>query len=265
MSILKNLLGTFMPHFEQRRTTGSLNNNGAEVVHEVNGDTSTLISLSSASTLTCTYNIQGSVDGTTWFDILAFPIPQACVGSTIPQACQPLVTESFASVNNVQRCLSISSGQLVKIRVRLTTWSVGSISVTINSDDCLSFSPYVRDQKSSSLSVSATDAVSTAVTATLPAAPSLRHYIDRISVTRSATSALTTSTTPVLVTTTNIPGSPTITFGSDAGGVGNDIERVLEFGGAGIACTSINKATTIVCPAWTGVIWRINVAYRLGL
>lgn len=33
MSILKNLLGNFMPHLESRRSSGSIAVNGGEVVH----------------------------------------------------------------------------------------------------------------------------------------------------------------------------------------------------------------------------------------
>jgi hypothetical protein len=44
-----------------------------------------------------------------------------------------------------------------------------------------------------------------------------------------------------------------------------DKEVVFEFGGAGIAASAAGTATTIVAPIWTGVIWRINVSYRLGL
>ena len=87
---------------------------------------------------------------------------------------------------------------------------------------------------------------------------------DRISVIRSATAALTASATPVLVTTTNLHGSPVITFGSDAGGIGVDKEQVLDFGGAGLAASAVSAATTVVCPVYTGVIWRVNVSYRLG-
>ena len=137
--------------------------------------------------------------------------------------------------------------------------------MTINSDEAPSPNPYLRDQKAGTLNITATAAVSTAVTATLPAVPGMRHYIDRISVLRSATAALTASATPVLVTTTNIPGLPVLTFGSDAGGVGVDKEQVVDFGGTGAAATALGTATTVVCPVYTGVIWRVNVAYRLGL
>lgn len=264
MSTLKNESGLFMPHFEGRSTTGTIAANGAEVVHSLNGDESAIIYFTSTGTLNCTYNIQGSIDGFNYFDIPGYPIPNACFAGTIPHAAQPLISEAV-NVTAPARAICVPTGTLKCIRIRTTAYSTGTMAVTINSDDCASLNPYLRDQKAGTLNVSATAAVSTAITATLPAVPGLRHYIDRISVVRSATAALPTSATPVLVTTTNIPGTPTLTFGSDAGGIGIDKEQIIDFGGTGVGSIAINTATTVVCPAYTGVIWRINVAYRLGL
>jgi len=98
----------------------------------------------------------------------------------------------------VQRALCASVAGLQKVRVRLTAYTSGSCAVTINSDDCKSISPYANDTKAATLTVSVTAAVSTAVTATLPAVAGLRHYIDRIDVVRSATAALTAAATPLV-------------------------------------------------------------------
>lgn len=264
MSILRNLVGSFMPHFESRRSTGTIGALNAEVVHNVDGDNSVIFFLNGTGTFNATYNIQGSIDGTSYFDIPNFPVPQACLGGTIPQAGQPLVSEAVNAAT-VQRALCAATGGLQKVRVRLTAYTSGSCAVNINSDGCESLSPYVRNQKAATLMVSTTAAVSTAATLTLPAATGLRHYIDRISVVRSATAALTASATPVVVTSTNIPGNPSLTFGSDVAATGVDKELVLDFGGAGIAATAIGTATTVVCPLYTGVIWRIIVSYRLGM
>lgn len=264
MSILRNEAGAFMPHMEGRTTTGTLAAINSEVVHNVNGDTSAIIYFTSTGTLNATYNVQASIDGTNFFDVPAFPIAQACFAGTIPLSAQPLVSETVNAASIV-RALCVATGGYRKIRIRLTAYTSGTMTVTINSDESPSPNPYLRDQKAGTLTITTTAAASTAVTATLPAVPSLRHYIDRISVVRSATAALTASATPVLVTTTNIPGLPIFTFGSDAGGVGVDKEQVMDFGGAGVGATAIGTATTVVCPAYTGVIWRINVAYRLGL
>ena len=119
-------------------------------------------------------------------------------------------------------------------------------------------------QKVSTLHVTATAATGVTITATLPAVAGLRHYIDYIQVNRSPTALLTASATPVLVTTTNLPGNPVLTFGQDAAPQGLDREQRLDFSSS-LAASAIGIATTVVCPAYTGVIWRINVAYRLGL
>ena len=264
MSTLKNADGNFMPHMEGRSSFGTLAAINSEVVHNVNGDASAVIYFTSTGTLNCTYNIQASIDGFNFFDVPAFPIAQACFAGTIPNSAQPLVSEAINAAN-VARALCVATGGYRKIRIRLTAYTAGTMTVTINSDEAPSPNPYLRDQKAGVLSVTGTAAVSTAVTVTLPAVTSLRHYIDRISVVRSATAALTASATPVLVTTTNIPGLPVFTFGSDAGGVGIDREQVMDFGGAGMGAIALGTATTVVCPAYTGVIWRVNVAYRLGL
>lgn len=265
MSILRNLLGTFMPHFEARQASGLLNALNAEVVLDVSGDNSATIYLNpQGSTPNMTYAVEGSVDGTNYFALLAFPYPPGCVGGTIPQAAQPLITEAVNAASLV-RTLSVAVGQLAKVRVRASAYTGGSFLCTIRSDVEPALNPYVRDQKSATLMVTATGASGAAVTATIPAVAGLRHYIDRVQVVRSATAVLTAAATPVVVTTTNLPGTPALTFGSDAAAQGVDKEQILDFSGAGLAATAINTATTIVCPVYTGVIWRVNVAYRLGM
>ena len=264
MSLLRNLLGNFMPHLEARRTTGPLAAVNAEVVHDLNGDASAVIYLNGTGTLNATYAVDGSIDGVNYFPLLCSPYGTASLGGVLPQSAQPLVTE-VVNAATVQRALCTSVGGLQKVRVRLTAYASGSCVVTINSDDCRSISPYANDLKAATLMVTATAAVSTAVNASLPAVAGLRHYIDRIDVVRSATVALTAAAVPVLVTTTNIPGLPVLTFGADTGGVGIDKALSIDFGASGMAATAAGTATTIFCPIYTGVIWRVNVAYRLGL
>lgn len=264
MSTLKNENGDFMPHFESRKTTGVIAAINAEVVHAVNGDESAVIYFTSTGTLNMTYSVQGSFDGTNFFDIAAYPLPQACAAGIIPQAATPLVSETVNAASII-RALCVATGGLSRIRIRASAYASGTANVTIISDTCSSINPYIRDQKSGTLIVTATSAVGAAVTAALPVAAGLRHYIDNITVVRSATAALTPSATPVLVTTTNIPGTPAFTFGSDAGGIGVDKTVQLDPGGSGMAATSINTTTTVLCPAYAGVIWRVTVTYRLGL
>jgi hypothetical protein len=264
MSILKNLLGNFMPHFESRRSQAALSSVNAELIHEVNGDESAVIFINGFGTLNCTYIVEGSPDGVSYVPLLCYPYSPASVGGTLPSPGQPVYTEAINAAV-IDRMLCCAVGGLRSIKVRFTSYTSGTANVTINSDSCASISPYVRDQKSSTLAVTATGVANATVTATLPAVAGLRHYVDRIEVVRSATAALTASATPVVVTTTNLPSALALTFGSDAGGIGVDKVYKFEFGGAGLAASNVNIATTVVCPVYTGVIWRINVSYRLGL
>lgn len=265
MSILKNLLGVFMPHFEQRSVSGSITGVNSEVVLDVNGDESVTIYMDgSGATFNATYVIEGSVDGVNYSSLLAFPVPQFCNGGTIPLAAQPLLLEAV-NTTSVRRVVCACVSQLKKVRVRLSAWTAGTLDVVINSDSQQSLNPYVRDQKSATLIVTATGAAGAAVTATLPAVAGLRHYIDLIQVSKFATALLTAGATPVLVTTTNIPGSLVLNFSAGAEAQGTEVTKELDFGNSGISATALNTATTVVCPATTGVIWRATVAYRLDM
>lgn len=254
-----------MPHFESRRVSGNISTLNGVLDLELNGDDSATVFIDGGGpTLTGTYSIQGSIDGVNFFNILAFPFSPACNGGTIPVASQPIVSESL-SVASARRVLSVATGQLKTLRVIFTALTAGSATVWINADACAPLSPYVVAQKGASLVQSVTGALSAAVTATLPAVAGLRHYIDSVSVVRSAGALLVAAAAPVVATTTNLPGSLAFTFGQDAAAQGLDKEQRLDAGGSGMAAVAASTATTIVCPIYTNVIWRVNVLYRLGL
>lgn len=264
MSTPKNADSVFMPHGESRRSSGVLGAINAELVHELNGDESAVIFVDGTGTFAATYVIEGSPNGTDFYPLICFPYAPASLGGTLPQAGQPLYTEAVSAAS-IDRMLCCAVGGLRKMRIRLSAYTSGTGTMTITSDACASISPYVRDQKAATLMVTTTGAAAAAVTCTLPAVTGLRHYIDAIRVTRIAAAALTAAATPVLVTTTNLPGAPVLSFPADAAAQGSAYGDLLDFGGAGAASIAISTATTVVCPATTGVIWRVNVAYRLGL
>lgn len=264
MSLLRNLLGAFMPHPEARRSTAAgLAVNGAELVHDVNGDESATIFLNAPATLNATYNIQGTINGFDYFDILAYPYTPGCTGGTVPVAAQPMVSEVVTTV--VQRALSVAVGGLAKIRVRLTAYTSGTLAVAVNTDACAPLNPFTLDQKAATLILTNTGAAGAAVTVTLPSAPGLRHYIDAITIVRSATVLLTAAAVPLVITTTNLPGGLAFTMGADAAAVGADKIISADFGSVGLAAVAANAATTVVAPVATGSIWRLTVAYRLDL
>lgn len=264
MSILKNLSNLFVPVRESRRSSADLSSVNAEIVHDVNGDESAVIMLdASGATFNATYTIDGSPDGVSFYPLLCYPYAPASLGGTLPVPGQPVYTEAINAVADRMLCAAV--GQLQKIRVRLSAYTAGSVTVSINSDACGSLSQFVRNATPATLLATATGAVSAAVTLTVPAVTGLRHYLHAVRITRSATAALTPSATPVLVTSTNLPGSPVWTFGSDAAGVGIDKEVYETFGNQGLGALLAGTATTVVCPTYTGVIWRVTASYRLGI
>jgi hypothetical protein len=111
--------------------------------------------------------------------------------------------------------------------------------------------------------VSVTGAAAAAVTATLPAAGAgLFHYISRINIIAYATVARTGAATPVVVTSTNLPGGLAWTTPT-AAAIGTQYETDIQLTSP-LKSSAANVATTIVAPATASVIWRINVIYYTG-
>lgn len=118
--------------------------------------------------------------------------------------------------------------------------------------------PVVNDLPN--LAVTATGAAGAVVTLTLPAAIGKFHNIVHLSITAYSTAARTGGATPVIVTTTNLLGSPAFTFAS-AAAAGSTDTKIVE---PSVAIKSLvsNTATTIVCPATPSIIWRITCFYN---
>lgn len=264
MSRLVNESGAFVPVRERRSATGTLGALNAEVVLPLNGDSMALVTVVSNSFVgTLEFTAAGDSAGTNYVPVPAFPYSLGCVGGTIPGSAQPIITDALVAANTL-RTYAIPCGQLRNLRVRASVYSSGTCAVTITSDtaETLNMAMWLRPTTAMVTQVSV---AGSGATATLPAVPGLRHIVDFIRVTRSAAALLTAGATPTTVTTTNLPGTPSLTFGQDAAPQGTDKEVVLDFGASGLAVSAINTATTVVCPATTNVIWRVNVGYRLGL
>lgn len=119
------------------------------------------------------------------------------------------------------------------------------------------------EQRAATLVVTATAAAAAAVTLTIPAAGAgLSHYLTTIEITAYTTVARTGTATPIVVTTTNLPGALAWTFAT-AGAVGATDIRVPTLT-TPLKSSSANTATTIVCPATASVIWRVTAAYFTG-
>lgn len=112
----------------------------------------------------------------------------------------------------------------------------------------------------SALCVTGTAAAGTGVTVTLPAVTNNNHYITAIQIVQFAAALLSAAATPTIVTTTNLPGTPAFSFDAGAQLQGTTVTQTI-FPTTPIKSTTANTNTTIVAPATTNVIWRINVWY----
>ena len=91
----------------------------------------------------------------------------------------------------------------------------------------------------------------------------LRQYLTYLSINRFAAAVLTAAATPVTITTTNLPGSLAFTFPADALTLGQ-MDRWREDFAYALAGSAQGTALTIVCPATTGVIWRVTAGYYVA-
>lgn len=111
--------------------------------------------------------------------------------------------------------------------------------------------------------ISATGAAAAAVTLTIPApGAGQRVRLYALEITLYTTVARTGSATPVVVTTTNLPGSLAFTFPS-AGAIGTVERRVLE-PVEYIEASAAATAVTVVGPATTSALWRLTAVYEVG-
>jgi hypothetical protein len=168
------------------------------------------------------------------------------VSGTFFQATQPV---SIAAPVAVTGPLTDTQLRATALPVSLSTLPAGTNAVG-----------NINELRAATTSVTATGAAAAAVTLTLPApGAGLFHYITSYEIRLYSTAARTGVATPIVVTTTNIAGSPAFTFDT-VGAIGTTIAQTSLFPTP--TKTSVaNTATTIVAPAVTGGLWRITVYY----
>jgi len=133
---------------------------------------------------------------------------------------------------------------------------------TVQPGNTANTTPWLVSQANATLWVTGTAATGVALTVTLPAVSTFFHYINHIEIQAYSTAARTGGATPIVVTSTNLPGSPAWTFAT-AATIGSTDSKIFIFADS-IRSSVVNTATTIVCPATTGVIWRVNISYYAG-
>lgn len=197
-------------------------------------------------------------DGTQGIGIAANPLRVDPTGTTtqpISVSSLPLPTGASTAANQTTELASLASID-TKTPVQGQKAMAASTPVVMASDQ----SPISIAQIPCTLSISTTAATGVGVTATLPAVASQFHYISFIEIKKYFTAANAASATPLVVTTTNLSGSLAFTFGQPLGTIGST-DRDMHNPNAPIKSSVVNTATTIVCPATVGIIWRVNVYY----
>jgi len=238
-------LGTQHPR-ENFLVTGSLASVNAELLLDVDGCST--CTLDTRGTFVGTVVLEGTIDGTNWQAIPVKPMNAASV------LLQLNVTTAGTFMGE---CVGFD-----RVRVRMTAYTSGAAITTLLAVNGIL--PTVLDSRLTASVGTSVGAAGAAVTLTL-ASPGagLRHYLTYLSVNRFATAALTAAATPVTITTTNLPGSLAFSFPAEAALQGT-IDRWREDFAFPIAASAQNTATTIVCPATTGVIWRATAGFYVA-
>jgi len=149
-----------------------------------------------------------------------------------------------------------------KIRIRCSAYTSGTAIVALRGSAGDNFM-YAKPIPSN-LTLTITAATGSIATATLPSAGvGLFHYITRIIIQRHTSALLTPAATPILVTTTNLPGTRVFSVPADAAPQGQVHTEIVE-PTTPIKSSAAATNTVISAPATTGVIWRITVDYYAG-
>jgi hypothetical protein len=206
------------------------------------------VTLDLSGTFNLSVEVAGAVDGVTWRLIPIKPINQAA--------------KQYAVVAGAPGAWIAPCAGYRQVRVRVTAYTSGAANATLVAN--LGLPDQSLDGMVTPLVVTAVGAAGAAVTLTLPApAAGLRHYLTNLLINRFAAAALTAAAVPVTVTTTNLPGSLAFSFAADAALQGT-LDRWREDFAYPVAASALATATTIVCPATTGVIWRATAGYYLA-
>ena len=228
--------------------TGNLGALNAETI--IVSDGCATVTLDLRGTFNLTVEVSGTVDGTNWTLIPMRPINAASVLYVAAVA-------GSAAGTWVGLCAGFR-----QVRARVTAYTSGSATTVIAANtapyDATIFGPVTN-------SIGTTIGTAGAATTLTLAAPGagLRHYLTYLSINRFATALLTAAAAPVAVTTTNLPGTLAFTFAADAAAQGT-LDRWREDFAFPIASSAQNTATTIVCPATTGVIWRVTAGFYVA-
>ena len=246
MKISKDLAAGVLHPRETLFSTASLGALNAETILPADG--SGIVCLDLRGTFNLTVEVSGSIDGNNW---VLIPVRNRAGG---------IYLASITGTGSGQWIGDCAGYRFV--RARVTAYTSGSASATLSTEP-----GGLNDGQMGLVTptlVTSVGAAAAAVTLTLPApGGGLRQYLTYLSINRFAATLLTAAATPVTVTTTNLPGSLAFSFAADAAAQGT-LDRWREDFSYPLAASAQNTAVTIVCPATTGVIWRVTAGYYVA-
>lgn len=236
---------------------------GTGTIAALNGNVAVLtngcgsVTFNITGTWVATLSFQATTDGTNWF----------AVYGTI--AGTDSTTELIATNNPV----TISCGGFAQVRLIATAYTSGTANIAWDAgtsiNQSLVFSPVASSFNATiqavpaTLGVTATAASGTAVTLTLPAVAGQFHYITHIDIVAYTSLARVGVAAPILVTSTNLSGNPVWDFAT-VGAIGTTDRLDFDFT-IPVKSSTVNTATTVVCPAATSVLWRLTAFYYAAI
>lgn len=233
---------------ETQFVTGTLGALNAEIIADCDGSGS--VSLDLRGTFSMSIEVAGTVDGVNWGAIPMRPL-------NVPTKVYVVSIAGTTTGVWVGACAGYR-----KVRARVTAYTSGATTATLAAN--VGLLDQALDGMVSPVIATTVGASGAATTLTI-ASPGagLRPYLTYLSINRFAAAALTAAATPVTVTTTNLPGTLAFTFPADGLTLGQ-MDRWREDFAYPVATVTTGTATTIVCPATTGVIWRITAGYYVA-
>jgi hypothetical protein len=229
--------------------TGNIGALNSEVIIRCDG--ASTVSVEMRGTFNLFLDVQGSVDGTNW--------------TQIPVRLQNVANKFYLATAGGNNAVGIYVGQCSQyrlVRARCSAYTSGLAVTTLMVSNAIPF--FGLEDLITPGIVTAVGAAGAAVTLTVPGSGvGLRNYITYLSINRFATALLTAAAAPVTVTTTNLPGTLAFSMPADAAAQGT-MDRWREDFAYPLASSAQNSTVTFVCPATTGVIWRVTAGYYVA-
>jgi hypothetical protein len=251
MAMLTDNNGVYTPVRDDYVNTGTITALAGEVVIDLRGANQVIAELRTIAAV-MTIAVEGSTDGVNYRDLpgqrrdsLGWVLSVVLASATVE--------------------LAIPSGGYRFVRLRPTAYTSGTVAITLRASLAAVLSvPVQLPPYPSTLHVTATGAAGAAVTLTLPApGAGLRQYVRHLRIDRFQSALGVAAATPVLITTTNLPGSPVYSVSQRAAEQGALETLPYEYG-APLQATAQNTALTFVAPVQAQTLWRLSAWYHVA-